>query len=426
MFIDYVKVSLKAGDGGNGCVAFRREKYVPKGGPAGGNGGNGSDIVFRVDEGLSTLVSLRYNRLIKGKHGTHGKGSSMDGENAAPTIVDVPPGTVIKDLDGNLLADLIKHGEEAVIAKGGKGGKGNKFFKSNANKAPKISEDGGLGDEFEVVVELKLLADVGIIGFPNAGKSTFITMCTNSKAKIANYPFTTIVPNLGVARAGNGKEFVVADMPGLIEGASDGKGLGHEFLKHIERTSVLCHIIDMSGGEDDRNPIDDYAKINHEIEMFNQDLLLRPQIVVANKMDLDKSKDNLDKFKAFHPDSKVFEMIAITKEGISDVLFELAHLVEITPRFTSISTAQDDDDVLYKFVPEGDEFNISKDHTGAYIVSGEKIENLFQKTNFDQEDSVLRFARLLKKMGIEDELRKQGCENGDVVSICGFEFEMID
>ncbi len=426
MFVDYVKITVKAGDGGDGCVAFRREKYVPRGGPAGGNGGNGGDVVFEVDEGISTLVSLRYNKIVKSNHGTHGKGSSMDGENCSPTIVKVPPGTIVKSLDGNIIADLIKDKQQAIIAHGGKGGKGNKFFKSNSNKAPKISEKGGKGEEFEVIVELKLLADVGIIGFPNVGKSTFISMCTNVKAKVADYPFTTIIPNLGVVRTKDNREFVIADMPGLIEGASAGKGLGHEFLKHIERTTVLCHVIDMSGGIDNRNPIEDYKKINEEIGSFNSNLMLKPQVIVANKMDMESSKENLEAFRKEYPDLEIFEMIAIINEGLEGVLFRLADLVDTTVRYTSQSEQYDEDNVIYKYVPEDVEFNVSKIADHYFVITGAKIEGIFEKTNFDQEDSVLRFARTIKKMGIEDELRNLGCENGDTVSICDFEFEMID
>ncbi len=377
MFVDYVKVTVKAGDGGDGCVAFRREKYVPKGGPAGGNGGNGGDVIFEVDEGLSTLVGLRYNKIVKSNHGTHGKGSSMDGENCSPTIVKVPPGTVVKTLDGNIIADLIKDKQQAIIAHGGKGGKGNKFFKSNSNKAPMISEKGGKGEEFEVIVELKLLADVGIIGFPNVGKSTFISMCTNVKAKVANYPFTTIIPNLGVVRIKDGREFVIADMPGLIEGASSGKGLGHEFLKHIERTTVLCHVIDMSGGDDNRAPIEDYLKINEEISNFNADLMLKPQVVVANKMDMESSKQNLIDFKNEFPDLEIYEMIAIINEGLDGILYRLADLVDSTVRYTSINQKHEEDNVVYKYVPEDNEFTVTKIQDHYFMISGTKIESFF-------------------------------------------------
>lgn len=428
MFVDYVRVKVQAGDGGNGCVAFRREKYVPYGGPAGGNGGNGGDIIFEADENVSTLVALRYNSYVKAGNGSHGLGSSMNGKNCESTIIKVPIGTIVKDADtGEFLADLTEQGQQQVICSGGVGGRGNKAFKSNANKAPSISEKGEPGELKEVIVELKLLADVGLIGFPSVGKSTFISMVTNVKPKIAAYPFTTITPNLGVVKSLDGREFVIADMPGLIEGASLGKGLGHQFLKHIERTTVLCHIVDMSGGDEMRDPIEDYQKINSELEMYDFGLTLRPQVVVANKMDLEASKENLEKFKEAYPDVEIFEIVAITKDGLDAVLYRLADLVDQTPRFSlSSKTEEKQNKVVYKFEASGPDFVVEKLEESLYKVSGEKIEKIFMKTNFDQEDSVLRFASVIRKMGIEEELRKQGCGPGDVVSILDYEFELID
>ncbi len=428
MFVDYVKVNVKAGDGGNGCVAFRREKYVPFGGPAGGNGGNGGNVIFVADEGVSTLVALRYNSLVKAGNGSHGLGSSMHGKNCDDTYVNVPVGTVIKnEEDGKILADLVEHGQEFIVCHGGRGGRGNKFFKSNSNKAPKISENGGLGEEKTVIVELKLLADVGLIGFPNVGKSTFISMVTNVKPKIANYPFTTIIPNLGVSRTDDGREFVIADMPGLIEGASSGKGLGHQFLKHIERTSVLCHVVDMSATDSELTPIESYLQINKELEEYDESLLLRPQIVVANKMDLENSNDNLVAFKKEFPDLEIYETTAITKTGLSKVIYRLADLVESTPRFSMFTNEVDSEDhVTYTFDGKGEEFVVQKLSESIFEISGEKIEKIFHRTNFDQEDSALKFASTLRKMGIEDELRKLGCVDGDTVRIMDFEFEMHD
>ncbi|MFV0425103.1 MAG: GTPase ObgE [Bacilli bacterium] len=428
MFVDYVKVNIKAGDGGNGCVAFRREKYVPFGGPAGGNGGNGGNVIFVADEGVSTLVSLRYNSLVKAGNGSHGLGSSMHGKNCEDTHVSVPVGTVIKDeKTGEIIADLVEHDQSVVVCHGGRGGRGNKFFKSNSNKAPKISENGEAGEEKTVIVELKLLADVGLIGFPNVGKSTFISMVTNVKPKIANYPFTTIIPNLGVARTKDNREFVIADMPGLIEGASSGKGLGHQFLKHIERTSVLCHIIDMSGENSEFTPIESYLQINKELKEYDESLLLRPQIIVANKMDLGSSDKNLIEFKKELPDLEVYETTAITKTGLDKVIYRLADLVESTPRFSIAGSKQEEvDHVTYTFEGREEEFKVSKIDDRIYEITGEKIEKIFLRTNFDQEDSVLKFASTLRKMGIEDELRKIGCVDGDVVRIMDFEFEMHD
>lgn len=428
MFVDYVKVNVKAGNGGNGCVAFRREKYVPFGGPAGGNGGNGGNVIFKADEGVSTLVALRYNSLIKAGNGTHGLGSSMHGKNCEDLYVTVPVGTVIKnEKDGRILADLVEHGQEFIICHGGRGGRGNKFFKSNSNKAPKISENGEFGEEKDIIVELKLLADVGLIGFPNVGKSTFISMVTNVKPKIANYPFTTIIPNLGVAQSDDGREFVIADMPGLIEGASAGKGLGHQFLKHIERTSVLCHIIDMSGENSEYTPIEAYLQINKELGDYDETLLLRPQIIVANKMDLENSAENLELFKKEFPDLDIYATTAITKTGLSKVVYRLADLVESTPRF-SIATDDNsnDDHVTYTYEGKSEEFAVHKLDAGLYEITGDKIEKIFLRTNFDQDDSILKFASVIRKMGIENELRKLGCVDGDIVRIMDFEFEMHD
>ncbi len=428
MFVDYVKVKLQAGNGGNGCVAFRREKYVPYGGPAGGNGGDGGDIVFETTENVSTLVSLRYNSYIKAGNGTHGQGSSMHGKNCDATVIQVPIGTIVRDIDTNeLLADLTEEGERVTICCGGSGGRGNQAFKSNANKAPSISEKGEVGELKDVIVELKLLADVGIIGFPSVGKSTFISMVTNVKPKIAAYPFTTITPNLGVVQSLDGREFVLADMPGLIEGASSGKGLGHQFLKHIERTTVLCHVIDMSGGDENRSPIDDYNQINEELKLYDFDLLLRPQIIVANKMDLVNAKENLEAFKSEFPNLEIFEVVAITKQGLESVLYKLADLVEATPRFSlSNEKVENKDKVTYKFKGSGPDYKVEKLDEHLYQISGEKIEKIFMRTNFDQDESVLKFASTIRKMGIEDELRKQGCQKGDTVKILEFEFELED
>ncbi|MFV0499153.1 MAG: GTPase ObgE [Bacilli bacterium] len=424
MFVDYVKINVKAGNGGNGCVAFRREKYVPFGGPAGGNGGNGGDVIFVADEGKSTLVDLRYNSLVKASNGANGLGSSMHGKNSDNTYISVPVGTIVKDIKSNkVIADLVEHGQSCIICKGGRGGRGNKFFKSNSNKAPKISENGEFGENKDVIVELKLLADVGIIGLPNVGKSTFISMVTNVKPKIANYPFTTIIPNLGVARTLDSREFVIADMPGLIEGASDGRGLGHQFLKHIERTSVLCHIVDMSAVD----PVDNYLKINSELSKYDSTLMNRPQIVLANKMDIENAKDNLKRFKKEITDVEIFETIAIVKKGLDSVIFKLADLVDKTPKFYgSLDENNLENHVKYTFEKVEDNFEINKLDKGLFEISGNKIEKIFLKTNFDQEDSILKFASTLRRMGIEDELRKLGCIDGDTVRIMNFEFEMHD
>lgn len=426
MFIDYVKLTVKAGDGGNGIVAFRREKYVPNGGPAGGNGGNGGNIVFVVDEGLSTLVELRYKRLLKATPGENGKGSSMHGHNGEDLIVHVPPGTVVKNVaTGKVIADLIFDKDQAIIAAGGLGGKGNKAFKSNKNQAPKYCENGSFGEEIEILCEMKLLADVGLVGFPSVGKSTFIASVTNVKPEIAAYHFTTKSPNLGVVLTKDEREYVIADLPGLIEGAAQGKGLGHQFLKHIERTSVICHIVDMSA-TDGRDPIEDYLTINKELEEYDKTLLDRPQIVVANKMDVEIAKDNLEKFKNHFPDLEVFEVSAITRLGLEPVIYKLADLVDTTHRYNIKSHEKDLLENKMFVFDDYDDFYIVRDDDGAYRVTGKKIEDLYYRTNFEYDEAALKFANILIKMGIESELMKAGCTGDDIVRICDMEFTLFD
>ena len=324
MFVDEVILDVEGGRGGDGCTAFRREKYIPMGGPSGGNGGRGSNIIFKVDEGLKTLIDLRYQKVIKGKKGTNGEGSNKNGRNAEDIIIKVPQGSTITDMDtGLIIADLTKKDEEVIICSGGRGGRGNKSFATHDNPAPEISEYGEPGEIRKIKVELKLLADVGLVGLPSVGKSTFLSIVSASKPKIAEYHFTTLNPNLGVTKTSDGRSFVIADLPGLIEGASKGEGLGDKFLKHIERTKVIAHIVDMSGIEG-RNPIDDYKLINKELEEFDKKLMKKPMIVIANKMDIDSSFDNLKKFKKEYPDIDVFEISAIEHKGIDNVLIKLA------------------------------------------------------------------------------------------------------
>ena len=319
MFIDEVTIDLEAGSGGNGCMAFRRVKYVEMGGPYGGNGGKGADIIFKVDEGLNTLLDLRYKKLIRGDKGENGLGKGMHGAAAENVIVKVPEGTVITDMDtGLIIADLVKNGEEAVVAHGGRGGRGNIAFATRSNPAPNFAENGEPGEVKRVKVELKLLADVGLVGLPSVGKSTFISKISAVKPKIAAYHFTTLKPNLGVVRASNNRSFVVADLPGLIKGASLGEGLGDKFLKHIERTRVIAHIIDMSAFEG-RDPYEDYLTINKELEDFNKKIIDKPQIIIANKMDMPTSKENLKKFKE-KVNVEVFEMSAMNGEGIDKII----------------------------------------------------------------------------------------------------------
>ena len=352
MFVDEVEIRVEAGNGGDGCTAFRREKFVPMGGPFGGNGGHGSDIIFKVDEGLHTLLDLRYQKLIKGKKGENGRGKNQHGKGAEPIVIKVPQGTVVTDLDtGLIIADLSKKDDQEIIAKGGRGGRGNTAFKTQTNTAPDYSENGEEGERKNLKVEVKMLADVGLVGLPSVGKSTIISMVSRSKPKIAAYHFTTLTPNLGVVKASDGRSFVMADLPGLIEGASEGEGLGDKFLKHIERTKVIAHVIDMSASEA-RDPYEDYMLINKELEAFNEKLIKKPQIIVANKMDLPNAKEELERFKKKAGDVEIYEVSAATNQGLQQVIDRLADLVDEVPNSPLYEDSQIESHVLYKFKKE--------------------------------------------------------------------------
>ncbi|EQA6968115.1 GTPase ObgE [Listeria monocytogenes] len=429
MFVDQVKIYVKAGNGGDGMVAFRREKFVPNGGPAGGDGGKGADVVFVVDEGLRTLVDFRFKRIFKAEHGEHGMSKSMHGRGAEDLVVKVPQGTIVKDIDtGEIIADLVAHGQRAVIAKAGRGGRGNKRFATPANPAPELSENGEPGQERNVQLELKVLADVGLVGFPSVGKSTLLSVVSAARPKIAAYHFTTIVPNLGMVDAGDGRSFVMADLPGLIEGASQGVGLGHQFLRHIERTRVIVHVIDMSGSEG-RVPYEDYMAINNELEQYNLRLMERPQIIVANKMDMPDAEENLNEFKTkIAEDIPVFPISAVTKTGLRELLLAIADKLETTPEFplNEILEQEDEDTVLYKYVAEEPDFEISREPDGTFVLSGAKIERLFTMTNFERDASISRFARQLRAMGVDEALRKRGAKDGGIVRLLDYEFEFMD
>ncbi|EAF0593973.1 GTPase ObgE [Listeria monocytogenes] len=429
MFVDQVKIYVKAGNGGDGMVAFRREKFVPNGGPSGGDGGKGADVVFVVDEGLRTLVDFRFKRIFKAEHGEHGMSKSMHGRGAEDLVVKVPQGTIVKDIDtGEIIADLVAHGQRAVIAKAGRGGRGNKRFATPANPAPELSENGEPGQERNVQLELKVLADVGLVGFPSVGKSTLLSVVSAARPKIAAYHFTTIVPNLGMVDAGDGRSFVMADLPGLIEGASQGVGLGHQFLRHIERTRVIVHVIDMSGSEG-RVPYEDYMAINNELEQYNLRLMERPQIIVANKMDMPDAEENLNEFKTkIAEDIPVFPISAVTKTGLRELLLAIADKLETTPEFplNEILEQEDEDTVLYKYVAEEPDFEISREPDGTFVLSGAKIERLFTMTNFERHASISRFARQLRAMGVDEALRKRGAKDGDIVRLLDYEFEFMD
>ena len=421
MFIDEVIVELYAGDGGNGCMAFRREKYIPMGGPFGGNGGKGSDIIFEVDEGLNTLLDLRYKKIIKGNKGENGQGSAKQGANAKDIIIKVPQGTVVTDVDtGLIIADLTKKDDKAVIAYGGRGGRGNMAFATRSNPAPSYAENGEPGEIKKVKVELKLLADVGLVGMPSVGKSTLISKISASKPKIAAYHFTTLTPNLGVVNPPTNKPFTVADLPGLIEGASLGEGLGDKFLKHIERTRVIAHIIDMSAFEG-RDPYTDYVTINKELENFDKKLIEKPQIIIASKMDIEGAQDHLEEFKKKVPDKKVFPICAITGDGLKEVLIELSNMLDSIEKKPLYEEKDFESHILYKFKTE-DPFKI-ENQNGVWVIKGDEIEKLYRMTRFTTDEAALRFSNKLKHMGVDEKLRELGAQDGDTIKILDIEFE---
>lgn len=423
-FIDRVKIYVQAGTGGNGTVAFRREAHVPKGGPSGGDGGRGGSVIFVATNSLSTLLDLRYYREYKAQNGEKGHAKKMHGADADDLVIRVPVGTCVYDDDtGNIIADLTKDGQRAVIAKGGRGGRGNARFASSRNPAPKICENGEPGEKFNLRVELKLLADVGLVGFPSVGKSTLLSVVSKARPQIADYHFTTIVPNLGVVQVKDGRSFVMADLPGLIEGASQGKGLGHQFLRHIERCRVIVHIIDMSGSEG-RDPYEDYVTINKELGEYEYRLLERPQIIVANKMDGDEAEENLKKFKEKLGDQKVFPIIAPIHEGIDAVLYAVADALETAPDF--FNQEEEQESVLYTYKEEEKPFTIHNKGNGVWEVTGKKVKRLVQMASFTTDDGFQRFALQIRNMGIDDALREAGCEDGDTVRLYDFEFEFYN
>ncbi len=420
MFLDEVVVELQAGNGGNGCMAYHREKYIEMGGPFGGNGGRGSNIIFKADEGLNTLIDLRYRRVIKGDKGENGLGKGMTGRSATDVIVKVPVGTIITDQETNLiLGDLTKNGEEVIVANGGRGGKGNMALATRNNLCPSYAENGEPGEIRKVKVELKLLADVGLVGLPSVGKSTFISQISASKPKIAEYHFTTLSPNLGVVRTPDNRSFVVADLPGLIEGASLGEGLGDQFLKHIERTRLIAHIIDM-GSFEGRDPYEDYCVINKELANFKTNLMNKKQIVIANKMDIPGAVENLEKFKE-KVDVEVFPISAVTKEGINEVLYRMADILDEIKKEPLYEEEKFESHILYKFEEEKP-FEINREGN-TWVISGEKVEKILKMTKFQTEESIIRFASKLRKLGIDDRLRELGAVDGDNVRILDLEFE---
>ncbi|MCB4994729.1 GTPase ObgE [Streptococcus mutans] len=434
MFLDTAKVSVKAGRGGDGMVAFRREKYVANGGPWGGDGGRGGDVIFVVNEGLRTLMDFRYNRHFKAKAGEKGMTKGMHGRSAENLYVSVPQGTTVRDAQtGKVIADLVKNGQEFIVAHGGRGGHGNIRFATPRNPAPEISENGEPGEERELALELKILADVGLVGFPSVGKSTLLSVITAAKPKIGAYHFTTIVPNLGMVRTKSGDSFAVADLPGLIEGASQGVGLGTQFLRHIERTRVILHVIDMSASEG-RDPYEDYLAINKELETYNLRLLERPQIIVANKMDMPQAAENLEQFKEkldanygeFDDKPQIFPISGIAHQGLDALLDATAQLLDQTDDFLLYDESDMQEEAYYGFEEEEKAFDISRADDAAWVLSGEKLEKLFVMTNMERDEAIMKFSRQLRGMGVDQALRERGAKDGDIVRIGKFEFEFVD
>ncbi len=421
MFVDELEIKLIAGSGGDGSTSFRREKYVPMGGPDGGNGGRGANIIFKVDKNLKTLIDLSYKKIIKADKGENGKGSNKYGKNAEDVIIKVPAGTTITNKDTNeLIADLTTDEEEVIVAHGGRGGRGNKAFATHDNPAPKFSEKGEPGEELIVHLELKVLADVGLVGLPSVGKSTILSLISAAKPKIAAYHFTTLSPNLGVVKLKNNDSFVIADLPGLIEGASVGVGLGHEFLRHAMRTKILAHVIDM-GASEGRSPIEDYKVIRKEIKEYNGSLKEKQEIVIANKMDLDSAKENLEKFKKAYPNLEVIEISCMNNTGIDNLINILNEKLKEIPEVKLYNEA---DYKLYKFVDKAP-YTITRDGD-IWIVKGKEIETLLKMTRFEEDEGALRFARKFKGMGIEDELERMGAKPGDEVQILDYMFTFKD
>ena len=422
MFVDEVIVRVKAGDGGDGCTSFRREKFVPMGGPNGGNGGHGANVIFKTDEGLKTLIDLKMMKNIKGDKGVNGKGQDRHGADAKDVIVKIPCGTTIIDADtGIVLADLVHNNEEYIVAHGGRGGMGNHAFQTHENTAPEFSELGEPGEKLTVKCELKVLADVGLVGMPSVGKSTLINSISNANAKVGAYHFTTLNPNLGYVELKDGRSFIMADLPGLIEGASEGIGLGDKFLKHAMRTKVIAHVVDM-GAEEGRDPIDDFKKMVDELAKYDKKLVNKPHIIIATKMDLDNAEDNLNKFKKEFPNEQVYPVIAPLEEGLDDLIIKLQDMVD---ELEDVKLYSDDEikesHVLYKYKKE-EPFTITKEN-GIWVLHGKEIERLFYMTRFSEPEGVERFGRKLKGMGVETALEEAGAKRGDDVQIVDYVFE---
>lgn len=427
MFIDNAKIYIKSGDGGNGAVSFRREKYVPRGGPDGGDAGRGGNIIFEVDTEIRTLLDFRYKKKYAAIRGEDGGTNNCHGADGKDLVIKVPQGTMIKDGETNeLIADLTKKGQRVVAAKGGKGGKGNSRFATSTRQAPNFAEPGQSGEGKWVILELKLLADVGLIGFPNVGKSTILSMVTAAKPKIADYHFTTLTPNLGMVELPGVKSFVLADIPGLIEGAHEGVGLGHDFLRHIERTRVLIHVVDISGIEG-RNPIEDFDKINEELKLYSPRLIDKPQVIAANKSDLPGADENFDEFNKEMKKRgyAVFKISAATNKGIKDLMYHVSSMLDNMPKKVEEPSAEPE--AYFNFNDKKDTKGYEiKIENGTYVITGPYVDRLFMKFNINDSESLKYFEKSISNKGIIDELKKMGIKDGDTVRMNDFEFDFIE
>lgn len=424
MFTDYAKIIIKSGNGGDGAITFRREKYVAAGGPDGGDGGRGGSVYFRVDPNANTLIDFRYSKKFKAQNGENGSGGNKYGKSGEDLYIDVPLGTIIKDAEtGKVVADLSKENQVELVLNGGRGGKGNSHFATATRQVPRFAQAGEDGEEKEVILELKLLADVGLLGFPNVGKSTFLSVVTDAKPKIANYHFTTIEPNLGVVKTKNGDSFVIADIPGIIEGASEGVGLGIQFLRHVERTRLLLHVIDVSGVEG-RNPVEDFYTINEELKKYSEKLSTRKQIIVANKMDIMQDDKGLKELEALakKENLELYKISGVTGEGVTELLNRVSEVLKTLPKEELVEA---EDRVVYTLEDDKNDFTVRKEDD-MFILEGKAVNRLMGRINIDDNESMYYFQKNLKSLGIEDELKRQGIKEGDLVKVLNWTFEWYE
>ena len=424
MFTDYAKIIIKSGNGGDGAITFRREKYVAAGGPDGGDGGRGGSVYFRVDPNANTLIDFRYSKKFKAQNGENGSDGNKYGRSGEDLYIDVPLGTIIKDAEtGKVVADLSKENQVELVLNGGRGGKGNSHFATATRQVPRFAQAGEDGEEKEVILELKLLADVGLLGFPNVGKSTFLSVVTDAKPKIANYHFTTIEPNLGVVKTKNGDSFVIADIPGIIEGASEGVGLGIQFLRHVERTRLLLHVIDVSGVEG-RNPVEDFYTINEELKKYSEKLSTRKQIIVANKIDIMQDDKGLKELEALakKENLELYKISGVTGEGVTELLNRVSEVLKTLPKEELVEA---EDRVVYTLEDDKNDFTVRREDD-MFILEGKAINRLMGRINIDDNESMYYFQKNLKSLGIEDELKRQGIKEGDLVKVLNWTFEWYE